>query len=101
MCTFLNKVGFSIKRKQDRLLNELKNSPRYNKFSPEQYYNVLKLHKQGLGKVKISRIVDINVGTVSDWIYRKRGVVPFCVRNGDIQIKNPAQVVNKIKNFVN
>ena len=82
---FLNKVGFSIKRKMDKLINILKNSSKY-KYSSEQYNNVLRLHKNGLGKVKISRILNINSGTVSGWIYGKKRVIPLSVRNGDLII---------------
>jgi len=79
-------IGFSIKRKQDRLINLLKNSSRFNKFTPKQYYEVQELHKQGLGKVKISRQMNINVGTISDWIYRKKKIMPLCIRNEDLKL---------------
>lgn len=85
---FLHKVGFSIKRKRNKLFNELAISPRYNQYSPTQYKQVIELKQEGIGKIKASRITGINVSTVSDWMYRKRGVVPFCVRYGEINLKN-------------
>ena len=86
---FLNKVSFSIKRKRDKVLEDLNNSPRYSKYSTEQYNKVINLKKEGFGKVKISRITGINISSVSDWIYRKKGVMPFCVRYGNIQLHEP------------
>jgi intein-encoded DNA endonuclease-like protein len=76
---FNEKVGFTIKRKQDKLTNMCNNYNKTIPYTSEQYYKVLELSKQNVPKSMIVKTTGIGITTVRDWINKK--AVPCSVKS--------------------
>lgn len=63
---FKKYIGFSIKRKQHNLL-KMQNIRKQKRYTKENFENALKLKKQGLGIMDISRKTGVIRTTISKW----------------------------------
>ena len=65
-----------------------------NIYTPKQYNKAMKLKKQGLGSLKISKILKIkNRSVIEGWINKSRK--PLSISS----INNPLSIINKINNI--
>lgn len=64
---FKKYIGFSIKRKQDKLL-KFQNIRPQKKYTKEDFENAIRLSKEGLSQADISRKLGVIHSTVSKWL---------------------------------
>jgi len=65
--TFKKYIGFSIKRKQDRLL-KLQNIRPQKRYTKEDFEKTVELNKEGISNYEISRRTGVIRNTVSKWL---------------------------------
>lgn len=75
LLNFKKEIGFSIKRKQKRL-NKFINKALKRRL---EYIKAMKLNKEGLGSVKISKLLNLPEGRVHAWLYENK--LPHIIRD--------------------
>lgn len=71
MNLFLQKIGFSMERKEEKLYKLIDSYERNYSRKIKTYEDVIKLSKQGLEPIDISQVLDLPYGTVWSWVNNK------------------------------